>query len=132
MKVKKVDIKTELLDVPENQPYLKVAIRPQITAFLKEGEYIPDQVSFKEKTYLFRKVKNQITKDIDIYAVEVNEDKLFTDLVEITQGFVEEEVERALDKERKYCAFELLPKTKWEERQRIKKLSWYKRLFNKF
>ena len=123
MKVEKIIIHKELLDIPENTRTMHYAIRePIMTEF--------DVV--KEEVFEVRQWKDNFG-DIDEirtinYLVKVNDFKLFDVLAKIEQTDVENMEHRWKGEFMMWKA----PIIRQQVRDDIKKLKWWKRLFNKF
>ncbi len=131
MKVQKIDIKSELMEVKDNTPYIKFAVREQINALAKDGEYPNEYASFREKTYLIQKVNNPEAKETEYFAVETDERGLFDKLISISNNLLEQKIIKALDEERFIFRTRHIPDAILREGQRIRKLPWYSRLLNK-
>ena len=132
MKVEKIDIKKELLDVPDNRDRVDFIEREPLSAYMiKEGEMPPNiEMSASKKTYLIQRV-GHFKKIIKNYLVAIDDRELFNELIQITDDLLNRAVDKKTDfwKDR---LVEELDRQKWEIKRQIKKLSWYRRLFNKF
>lgn len=82
MKVKKIIIKQELLDIPYNKGYKEVTMRPLSFEMLNEGELLKSKTVTDEIIYYeVRQVFNG--KEKEDYLVKVNDIKIFDDLLKI-------------------------------------------------
>lgn len=131
-KVTKIDIKKEILDVRPGVPYLKFAIRDQMNMIMKEGSVAPSVMTLKEKIYFIRQVYNPETGLKEAYAVEESDDKMFRDLIAVSNGYIEERISKGIQDFREHFLVYDIPRIEAGIYAGIKKLSWWKRLFNKF
>lgn len=134
MKTIKVDVKQTLLDLREGTPvYYEAEYDPKNIMIRTEGE-IPDTVQVRQHAYEIRKVFTAAkfgAKEERVYAIRLDDRGLFDDLMQISNDvFVEK-----LDKAREEGFWEGESKGAGRgiriERERIKNLSWWKRLMNK-
>ena len=139
MKVEKIEIKKELMEIPDHQYYVDFAVIPPITAmaFIKEGEVPTENLTGQKITYQVERVKFP-GEDIRNYLVRMDDKKLFNDLIKITDNILEAAVK---EKTEKYVsqveftrkqAIEEIRMANYRVATRIKKLPWWKRLFNQF
>ncbi len=129
MKVEKIDIKREILEIPDGRDRVDFAIRPDLSALplLNKGE-VPQMydITSKRETYLIRKVAYG-SKNPKNYAVKIDDRGLFSELTQITNNMLNEAVEKKTDWWRHEIMKEL-----GEQRWRIRTLPWWKRLLGKF
>ena len=138
MKVEKIEIKKELLDIPEGRDRMDFAIIPPMVAMsVREGEILSDSVTAQKVTYMVEQVWTMVD-GYKNYLVKVDDRKLFQDLVKITQDMVDKQVFEKTEKLHKDVklarqqAFEEIKNARWSVSMAIKKLPWYTRLFNNF
>lgn len=86
MKVNKIEIKQELIEVPDNKPYFDEMIIPGIQAIiLNEGE-VPPMATFdcERVRYELKVVRER--DEIRNYFVKTNDFKIFNDLLVISDA----------------------------------------------
>ncbi len=136
--VKKIVIETR--DIPDRAPYYREAVREQMMAYreaLKDGEYPNLPVTMNEITYERMDLMNPETKLREHFYVNVNERRLWEQLVAVSDGFINNKIEEGVQRFRDQFLTWDLPKIerKHYERgihagaNRFKALPWYKRLF---
>ena len=128
MKVEKMDIKKELIEIPDNRDRIDFCERKPITAYITKENEIPSYVEMTaiKKTYLGRKMtyENDPPKN---YLVAIDDKELFQDLIQITDDLFNWAVEKKTNFWREKL-IEELDEQKW----RIKNLSWWRRLLKRF
>ncbi len=138
--VKKIVIDT--VDVPDRQPYYREAVREQMMAYnqaWKDGEFSSMPVTMQEITYERMSLMNPETKLRENFFVNVNERKLWEQLVAVSDGFINRKIEEGVQKFRETFLMWDLPKLEESAYKRgiiaagarFKALPWYKRLFYK-
>ncbi len=127
----KVDITKELIAVQDHQPYIDYADREPVNLIAKMGE-MPPAISMesKRKRYGIRQVYNPETRSKTLYAVLEDDDKIFRELVAVSIGYIEQEVAKAREKLWGEMEHIVIPRELAAQKNRIKNLPWYKRLFN--
>jgi hypothetical protein len=127
MKACKIDIKKTWVEIGHQTIYKEV-IYDQIKAdFIETGD-VPKMATRREITYYPIRVKQPGSFLLQTYLVKENERKLFTDLMTIQNDVIN----KVVDDEVRELWFREHYFIEAEERKKIKELSWYKRLFNKF
>jgi len=130
MKIEKIDIKKELIEIPDGIPYMDFVERPDLSQMvLKDGQIPTQEISTTRKRYEVQKVHHNYegTKN---YLVSVDERGLFQDLIKTTDSCLE----RLVEKRTEFYQREI---ENWQykfesQKEYIKSLPFYKRLFNKF
>jgi hypothetical protein len=137
MKVEKIDIKKEVMEIPDNRDRVDFAIREPLRLVMNEGE-MPldyDMVSGRE-TYLVQKLSDPFRKEVRHYLVKVDQRELFNDIIHIQDGLINEKITDAVAKAGRdwlnYDLPKLLEKENRRTRGTIKQMPWYRRLFKKF
>lgn len=128
MKACKIEIKQTWVEL--EYPIYREAVRDKIEAhFMEEGK-MPDVGTFtvKELTYYPVKVYEVGKFETTTYLVKQDEQKIFRDLMTVQSETVNDAIREAVDKKWQLLYYEIRGKA----HQEIKKISWYKRLFNKF
>ena len=129
MKVEKIDIKKEILDIPDNQPIVRFAIRPDLSAILcEEGKVPSENVTMREEVYEVRKYHKNFGEKEKMYLVRVDDNHLFNELAQITQDDLEGLEMNWLEK---FMSFKA-PIIRKDVRDSIKGLCWWKRLLKRF
>lgn len=133
MKVTKIDIKKEVMDVRPGSPYIKFSVKDLLRAMVVNQEDItPQMTTIDEVTYYIRQVFNPETLQKDLYAVKQDEDGMFRDLVAVSMGYIEQRIEKARERWLEDMLYRDIPEAKAQEVKRIKNLPFWKRLFNSF
>ena len=135
MKVEKIDIKKELMEIPNGRSSMDFIVFDSPLGNyteIKPEESVATTLSPNQKIerYIVRRLRNG-DKPYKDMLIKVGEIGLFEELIQIGNDQLNEIVAKKTESilrtsERKY---ELLLKKKISE---IKKLPWWKRLFNKF
>lgn len=135
------NIETELKDI-ENSNYYREAIPVQSSVVLfKDGEYPPTSFQdYREKTYQRTSLINPETNERKEYFVNVDDRSLWNEIVKVSDGFINSAIDKGIQRFRdQFLDYELpdieetwFNKGKKAEKKRIKKVSWYKRLLNRF
>lgn len=129
MKVIKIDIKKEVIDAPPSAKFLRYrTVTPLNTQILISDQSQLGSFEQKHDKYTIMRLKFPDWPEVKNFAVKVDEENLFHDLLNVRTGFIRQEVEKELTKELEVeLAF-----TKDRVIKGIKRLPWYKRLFNQF
>lgn len=117
MKVEKINITKELLDIPDNQgmmTFLKTNGAVNMGRSLKESS-VGGEVEGVKETWLVQRVRDSYGQ-IKCFLVKVDDKELFGELLEITNSVLKTKIRKALEK----------------ERRRIRELSFLKRLLKRF
>lgn len=134
MKIKKIDIKTELMEVKGDMPYLEVVVHDKVNFLMrsKESDEVmkATAIPFRKDTYEFVSVCNY-EGQMEVFAVKIDERKLFTQLMEISQSKLDDTISKAVTDNDMFWRITVNNKVS-EERRRIGKLPWWKRLFKQF
>lgn len=127
MKVEKITIKKELIDVSDETKTMRFAVRDQIKAILEEGDQLPKDASFRDEVFEVRRVFIPVI-GLKNFLVKVDHRELFEGLVSITDDQIQKIVEHRIS------LFELdeIPHIEYKERRRIKGLPLWRRIFNRF
>ena len=124
MKVTKIDIKKEVMEI-ENKPYLDfIEYGPIKMEVLNEGE-IPTS-----KRYIVQKVK-QGGKEPENLLIPIDERGLFETFLDISNNLLEALISKRVEYLNEEFAKDMQRNTV-ETYTRIKKLPFWKRLFNNF
>lgn len=127
MHVIKIDITKEDLEIPDGKGYMDFALTSPLSAKLRsEGVDFTISETIQKKSYEVQKVSHD-RKEIINYLIPIDDRRLFTDLVQITDDRINDLVNKKTER-----FAEILDEELWRQKSRIKKLSWYKRLLNKF
>lgn len=132
MKVTKIDLTKTLLDVRDGTPVWWEAQYDPRNAMAYIGR-VPEQVSVTEHAYEIREIATRGlngAKEKRHYAVKMDERGLFDDLMQISNDVFSEKLEKA--KEEGFWEGESkgAKRGRKTENERIKSLSWWKRLRN--
>ena len=128
VKVTRVDIKTEVMDLPEGRREWEFLQRRDdcVPARLVDPAQLPLEV-IKTDRYLITEVNtfSPLTgTEIEYFLVKVNDKDLFEGLIKLTDEMFKIAVE--LESTKKYVNGITV------ERERIEGLSWWRRLFKRF
>lgn len=141
MKVEKIDIKKELMEIPDGERMYKFAVIDQILAYNRLNEKCPDHSTIKEETYEVVKIQEHFHEhfkenNIDgvktyYYLVKLSDKKLFENILKIEEdklnSYLYEKISREKNKMISQHQNNIEDYTAW-----IKGLSWFRRLFNLF
>ncbi len=119
MKVEKINITKELLDIPEKRPILKFLKQGNKSRLLDENN-LPQMA--EEETWIVEKVRD-MHGQTKLYLVKADERELFIELIEITNSVLKTKIR----KETQAIQEEIFRKI-----TEIKNLPWWKRLLNQF
>jgi len=124
MRVEKIDITKELMDIPDGKDRMEFVKMPSLSGIvLKEGVTpSSDTITGERMVYSVEQVR-EIGEPIRRYLVKESERKLFEDLVVINNA----KLERRDDAIRQQWYDDIRDTV-----ARIKHLPWWKRLFNNF
>ena len=131
-------IEKEEREIERRAPIWREAIPMQmhITA-LKEGE-LPDEYhqTYREKLYERMTLFNPETREQKDYYVNVDDRHLWNDLVRVSDGFINSQISKGINDFRENFLDTEVPRMEsrgyYKAVAAIKKLPWYKRLFNSF
>ena len=127
MKVEKIDIKRESIDIPEGNRIVKFAKHPPIEAHIihDEAQYVNQAIDNIE-VFEVREIK-PFGEPVRRYLVKTDENQLFQDLIQIRDELIKEFLDRRSERDHHYFEANL-------QRQRvaIKNLPWWRRLINDF
>lgn len=127
MKVEKINIKKELLDIPEKRPYVRFFKRDKLSVLVDEENPIFNPDRTQEETWFVEKIRDMHGQN-KFYLVKVDERDLFIELISITNSVLKTKIRKAVDEFKKYD----LPWILEDEKENIRNLSWWKRLFKRF
>jgi len=84
MKVKKIKIEHELLEIPDDMPYYRELVTPSVAGMILEEGALPKDITttHTELEYRVREVYDGINKK-ERYLVRINEDNIFDDLLKL-------------------------------------------------
>lgn len=124
MKVEKIDITKELMDIPDGKDRMEFVKMPSLSGIVfKEGVTpLSDTITGERMVYSVEQVR-EIGEPIRRYLVKESERKLFEDLVVINNA----KLERRDDTIRQQWYDDIRDTV-----ARIKHLPWWERLFNNF
>lgn len=129
--VKKIDIETR--ELPEDKPYYYEAVRPDISVMIKQGENTPVDLNCTQIAYERMRLINPETNESSNYFVNVDDRKLWNELVSVSDGFINSKIEQGVQRFRDQFITWDLPKIEQRQYKKgwsdFKKLPWYKRLF---
>jgi hypothetical protein len=128
MKVEKLTIKKELMEIPDGKQVVYFHMWEPISArILNSGEVAPESaMSAGQQTFEVQRVSNG-TDEPKNYLVAVDDRRLYQELIMISDGTFQAAVDRKTDFYKDWMAREIQ-----EQRWKIRSLSWWKRLFKKF
>lgn len=140
MKILKIDIKKQEVDVPDNfNSFEETLFSPTAPIILDDGIELPPGLTHTIR-YKVAEVKS-FTGDKQYYAVKINDANLFVDLLTVAaeQYITIEEHNKRLEMFKQIIVDETRNKVTEETekivkvcKSDIKKLAWWKRLFNLF
>lgn len=134
MKVIKVDIKKEFLEIPDRSRVWREVEYPRGTAkLMRIGEEAPpEMITVTETVYEVMQVcEDSKTKELKNYLVKIDDQKMFRELVDISETVVQRRIGEVLE-EFRINYLEEKDEIVADTEARLKKLAWWKRLFNKF
>lgn len=121
MKAIKVNIEKE--EVGYWGPTFREAKIPPLQVLAKGSPLDVSTVTCEEVIYDMAEVWNPETKEKEIFYVKTNDKKMFDSLIRVTDSFIKEQV---------YKLFGKYERSEEAIKDLIRKLPWYKRLFNRF
>ena len=128
MKVEKINITKEIMDIPDNMLFIKIAKQKSFVAIMKENSDIPNITqTIEEENWMVQRVKDMYGQNKK-YLVKTDDKELFTELLKITDSVLNKKIKNGIDNFKKYD----LPLLFKEENERIKKLPFWKRLLKQF
>ena len=132
MRVEKIDITKELIDMPEGRDRMDFLIRKDIKPYiLKQGDNPPNfSETAEKKTYIIQSC-GFLRHSVKNYLVPLDDQDLFQDLIEITENMFNRAVEKKTDYYKELVVNELSYQAR-QIKKGIKELPWYKRLFKMF
>lgn len=104
---------------------------------LKEGE-MPDSysVTTREKIYEAMRIINPETKETKTYYVNVDERKLWNELIAVSDGFINEKIAEGVEKFRdRFLTFEIpdIQKAAYKRGvESVRELPWWKKMLGHF
>jgi hypothetical protein len=120
MQVIKIDVVKKVLDIPENRTNIQFMRLPE-GRMVNMGEITPESIKVYTDTYEVFKLFNPFAEEKLVnYLIKVGEKGLIDNLVKIENDVIVARMQGA----------EMAGRM--NERDSIRKLPWYKRLFNKF
>jgi len=125
MKCIKVDIKQEVLDV-DNSPYFYFARvdKDMPKMLLDEASFPAEKVTFRKDLYRVFKVYNPYSKEKTVnYLLKENDKGLLDILLKVENDVIDNIINDKIGIFKELARMEV---------ENIKKLPWWKRLFNKF
>lgn len=138
MKVEKVEIKTEMLDIPDDRGRMDFAVIPPISVamYRNTGEIPEDNLTAQKVTYEVR--HSRYGRTHKTFLVKLDDREIFNDLFDISNDTFDKAVlEKTADyqsqvKRAQDLAIQGIEEAQWRVTSRIKNLSWWKRLFKQF
>lgn len=138
MKIQKIEIKKELLDISEGRQTVEFAVIPPFVAiaYHRDGEIPDTDIVARKVTYYVKRVWNG--NEYQNYLVNEDDRGIFSDLVTISAQDLKKSVEKETKslysemKRVREVAQEDIRNARWKVSMSIKKLPWYSRLFNNF
>lgn len=136
-----IDIKKELRNIPDNRDVWSVVERPGLTSMVMDVGTTPDyMVTSSRIDYLRMRIKHPEKEELLNYFVRADDRGLFNDLIAVSNGFMEEKLTKEFEKGLvigrtdlwSEVQTEIVPTALKKQRNKIKSLSWYDRLFKKF
>lgn len=124
-------IESDVIDVPSDMQIYYEAERPRMDVWMKEGSETTQSVTVKENAYQRFYVFDNTEQDSNTYFVKLDDRKIFNDLVKVSSYSVDEKVRKA-EWAKTEMFLEEIPRIEANIKSSIKKLSWYRRLFNDF
>lgn len=125
MEVTKIDISKEKMDIPWQQPTVDFVERPPLSVMVKEGSALEQNGSITKRTY--HRITVSARDGIKQFLIPLDDKGLFQELIKITNDQFEKAIENKTEFWRERVLSEL-----WAQREAIKRLPWWKRLFKKF
>ncbi len=128
MRVEKIDIVKTIIDIPKDKKFLDFFKVPaHLGREFKEGEAIPETLSFEKETYEVQKI---VVPGVGVknYLVKVSDRKLFEELVIITQTRFENVIYEAEERGVHKGIDTGITMTK----NVLRALPWWKLLFRRF
>ena len=131
MKIEKINITKEIMDIPDNIPFIKIAKQKNPIGIMNEKSDIPDVIqTIEEEEWMVQMVKDMYGQ-IKKYLVKSDDKKLFTELIKITDSVLAKKIKKEVMK--KGLEEELnTQQIVVSERNRIKNLPFWKRLLKQF
>ena len=132
MKVQKIDIKSEFIELRPGQDRVEFIKRPlNEPMIIEEGKTPPTiLISAERITYMVKKVSD--TKNhLKHFLVKVSDRDLFEELVEVSDATIQEMIARKTDYLNKKWA-NILKDELWRQKVNIKNRPFWDRLFNRF
>lgn len=134
MRVIKILINKQEVEVPDGAFFSEFVFAPFFPVMLDDGQVLAPGQRY-EIRYRVAYVENEASGEWYHYAVRVGAEGLFQDLIRITDEQVADRERQAVEKEREVLKRAHVRATLESVNQsikQIKKLPWYRRLFNKF
>lgn len=89
MRVNKIEIKQEIIDIPNNRTHYDEVKLPGLrTLMLDDGQIPLDMVNCEKVTYELRRVeeRDENGRNERLYLVKINDNKMFNDLLSVSNG----------------------------------------------
>ena len=135
MEVIKIDIKKTVMDLVNPEKVYKERI---LVGLPTDDLLAPSAMMYEEVNYQVEEVVDSEGKS-KYFMVQVDDRKMFLDLVNISNAEVDIRIQKALEErerdvyiEKKHVVYTVEMLTEYNTILKIKKLPWYKRLFNNF
>jgi len=138
MRVERIDIQKQLMDLPEGSDRFVCMEFPKIDSFVHPNgriEFTQPNNATKIKTYHVVERHNKLQTEVKRYLVEVDDRGIYNDLSQITDITLNKFIEYQRNILRAEMASQLETKLFHQEatiKTNIRALPWWKRLFKKF
>jgi hypothetical protein len=127
MKVEKLTIKKELMEIPDGSTVIYFHILEPISARLSNDPQIAlNSTAFGKQTFEVQRVSNRRDEPKN-YLVAVDDRRIYQELITISDTTFQAAVDRKTDFYKDWMVRELQ-----EQRWKIRNLPWWNRLFKKF
>lgn len=111
--------------------FYKVVHRGRIVPHPENDGSVADSSLMEKEVYEVVEVRNYETRKVEYFGINTAQRGILEALLGYTDKHIAEMVEGALANERRFSAWRMNQEL-GKQRNAIKNLSWYKRLFNKF
>jgi len=130
MHVTKILINKEEVEVEDGGYFSEFLFSPFMPVMLDDGQVLPPGQRYEIK-YRVAFVESSLTGEKKYYGIRIGNEGIFQDLIKITDEQIKDKIDEAVTKDRKITRMAHVKAT-FETIRQIKKLPWYRRLFNKF
>jgi hypothetical protein len=132
MQVEKIIITKELIDIPDGKSeWIEVKLDNQFMGVLHEGrEYVPATVTEQRTLWKVQRVRTH-TGEEKKYLVKVDDRDIFNELEVVERTTFESHLAKVLHERTRSLEIHYL-KELAQQRSKILRLPWWKRLFKKF